>query len=592
MVVPCKKSAAQRARSCPAIPVQAKRGSAMVTSMSALLLVFMIGSATLSMSFQGASRSQLDVLRARSLALAEAGAEKGLHYLRTTAPNGARNGWRTSSLVESVVGQGDYTLTVEDGTGDNAGKVVVTSIGRATDGSVAVRRGVRVAVLVEREDISIWNNVIFGGVGQGGRSINGNVRIRGSVHLLGDGEDYTDQDGDGRWDAGETFTDNNGNGVWNAGEPYTDADSDGRYDSREPFVDINGNGNCDPPLTVTDLSTELGGTANIGNNYTGMPSLLQGKIPSITPTNYRSEPVQSLNAKLRVKHGRVDVSGNATVGDQQQTGGSPAVKEPLNGTFVSDGFGGNAGAASVYSDNGTSLKYNLGNMVQFPDLITPMVINGTSYTSYMQYLAGQALVINSPITLTPGTPFGPVSDGRGNMLAVDASGNIVIRGIVYVNGDIRTQRNGGNRSMTYSGRGTLVSTGNVHISTDLLPTGTFPTHSALGIVARRRCELATGSGDSQLTMAAAVYAQEQILSYKQNAIAGTFVTSYFNMQNVPDIYQVPSLVDNLPPGMPGSGRIWIKTIRTDSWREITVTGGSVWRGAAAGSVPTGVAVSE
>jgi hypothetical protein len=34
------------------------------------------------------------------------------------------------------------------------------------------------------------------------------------------------------------------------------------------------------------------------------------------------------------------------------------------------------------------------------------------------------------------------------------------------------------------------------------------------------------------------------------------------------MYQIPSLPDNLPPGMPGSTRIWVKTIRVDSWREI------------------------
>jgi len=218
-----------------------RRGSALVTSMSTMLLVFMVGSALLSTSVQNSSRAQYDVLRARAMALAEAGAEKAIHYLRTTAPNGSTTGWRTSGRVESVPNQGTYTLVVEDGSGENQGKIIITSTGRATDGHRFVRRAVRVAILLDREDVSVWNNVIFGGVGQGGRSINGNVRIRGSVHLLGDGEDYTDVDGDGHWDAGETFTDTNGNGVWNVGEPFSDADGDGRYDAREPFVDVNGN---------------------------------------------------------------------------------------------------------------------------------------------------------------------------------------------------------------------------------------------------------------------------------------------------------------------------------------------------------------
>ena len=76
------------------------------------------------------------------------------------------------------------------------------------------------------------------------------------------------------------------------------------------------------------------------------------------------------------------------------------------------------------------------------------------------------------------------------------------------------------------------------------------------------------SGDSQLTMAGAFYAQEQVVSQKQNELAGTFVSSYYSMQNVPHMYQVPTLTDNLPPGMPGATPLWIVTTRVISWREI------------------------
>jgi hypothetical protein len=88
------------------------------------------------------------------------------------------------------------------------------------------------------------------------------------------------------------------------------------------------------------------------------------------------------------------------------------------------------------------------------------------------------------------------------------------------------------------------------------------------MVARRRLELATGGGDAQLKMVGAFYAQEQIVSQKQNEIAGTFVSSYFSMQNVPHMYQVPELAQNLPPGMPGSEPIWIVTTQVNSWKEI------------------------
>ena len=547
-----------------------RRGSTLIISMTVLFVVFMVGSGILSLGLQSMRRGQFDTMRLRSLAFAEAGVERALYYLRTTAPDGTSNGtWRTTGWSETIDTGGTFTVRVEDGQGTNTGRIVITSSGRVSDGTYRLTRTVRVVTMITREDISIWNNAIFGGVGQSGRSINGNVRVRGSVHLLGDGEPFTDVDGDGRWDAGEPYTDSNGNGVWNVGEPYTDADGDGRRDAGEPYNDVNGNGFRDPPLTVTDLSTELGGDANIGNNYDLMPSSLRNLLPQPPLEYFKGESVESLQAKLRVKHGRVNVNGTATAGDPQALGGSPPVKETLAGAYVSDGFGGTAGAANVYSDNGTQKRYDLGTILTFPTLTEPIVKNGVPYASYMDYLRASGMVISGDLELKAGTAYGPVSDGRGNSLSVDSTGLISIQGIVYVEGDIELKRDGGNQNMRYSGRGSLVSTGSVSISTHIVPTSaTFPINHTFGVIARRRIELATGSGDSQLTLAGAFYAQEQIVSQKQNELAGTFVTSYFSMQNVPHMYQVPVLPDYLPPGMPGAGRIWVKSVRVDSWREV------------------------
>src|SRR5687767_2400634 len=161
------------------------RGAALVTAMLVIMMVLITGSGVLSLSMQAARRGKYDALRMRAVALAEAGAEKALHYLRTVAPDGSTDGWRTNGLTETVANQGDYTMTVTDGTGPNAGKVIVECTGHAQDGSMEAWRAIRVTAVVDREDLSVWNNVIFGGVGQAGKSIQGNVRIRGSVHLLG-----------------------------------------------------------------------------------------------------------------------------------------------------------------------------------------------------------------------------------------------------------------------------------------------------------------------------------------------------------------------------------------------------------------------
>ncbi len=546
------------------------RGSALLTAMMVLFVVIFIGAGLLSLGMQASLRGEHDALRSRALSLAEGGAEVALKYLRTRAPNGTTDGsWRVQNWTETVNGQGEFTLNVQDGTMDNDGRVVIVSTGRAVDGGYTRTRTVRVVAKITHEDVSVWNNSIFGGVGQAGRSINGNVQVRGNVHLLGDGEDYTDVDVDGRWDAGEGYTDQNGNGSYDLGEPYSDTDGDGHRDAREPWDDVNGNGLRDPELTVTDMGSEYGGTAAIGNNYSGMPSLLRNTLPPIPTPRFKGELVESLGAKLRVKHGRVDINGTAAVGQPHMTGGYPPVKETMDGVYVSDGFGGNTGASGVHSDNGHKTRYTLGDLVEFPRLTAPTVKNGINYPSYMEYLRQTGLEITGPLTITPGTAYGPISDGRGNSLSVDALGNITIRGIIYVNGDIKVARNGGSKSMRYTGRGTLVSTGTTYVSTDLMPaTGTFPITQALGVIARRRIELATQGGDSQLLLTGAFYAQEQIMSQKQNELAGTFVTSHFSMQNVPHMYQVPTLPDNLPPGMPGSERIWINTVEIQSWREM------------------------
>ena len=566
--------------------VRHPRGGALLTSLAITMVLFITGTSVVALSIQSMRRARLDTLRTRALALADAGISKAVYYIRTTAPDGTTDGsWRTTGRTESVVGQGDYTMSVVNGTGDAAGKLILTATGRAVDGgdatststnmaratksSIEVRRTVRVIAKLSLEDVSVWNNAIFGGVGQNGQSINGNVLIAGSVHLMGDGETYTDVDGDGHWDNDEPYTDLNHNGKYDLGEPYTDVDGDGHRDAKEPFIDVNGNGVCDPPLTVTNLSSDFGGTAGVQNNYSAMSSQLYNLLPPLPTTTFKGETVQTLSAKFRAKHGYVSLSGSATIGQPQATGGSPAVKETMDGVYVSDGFGGNQGASQVYSDNGTTAKYDLPDgIVTFPNVSAPVTLGGVAYNSYMDYLKANALVLTGPLNLAPNQNMSPQKDKLGNSIQVNGSGTMSINGIIFVNGDININSANGNKQLSYSGRGTLVSTGNIYVHTNLLPTAyNFPIIHALGMISQHNLYLATGSGDSQLELAGAFYAQQQIVSAFQNEIAGTFVSSYYSMTNVPHMFQVPTLPDNLPPGMPGAGRIWVKSVRIDSWRE-------------------------
>lgn len=555
-----------------------RRGSGMVLSFFALMLVVAFGVSLVSIAWSSLSLSRRDALRARALACAEAGIDRAESFLLSGGPSGEEIGkWRTShpsSDPNDHSGDTFYIMNLapgetcricaRDGTGITAGKIVVTSIGTVTEGSITVTRTIRVVLNFRKENVCVWNNVIFGGVGQSGKSINGNVAIRGSVHLLGDGESFTDLDGDNRWDAGESYTDSNSNGQYDLGEPYVDTDGDGHRDSREPFEDVNGNGTRDPALTVTDMASEIAGTANLGNNYSGMPVDLRSRLPAPPQTVFNGELVETLNAKLRVKHGRVNISGSASVGMPNVAGNS--IKETVDGTYVSDGFGGNKGTAGVYSDNGFTNGYDLSEgLVRMPVIDSgEYTKDGVTYSNYLAYLRANATVYSGNLSLQKGVAT--TISGPNGSLTLDAAGNLTVSGIVFVNGNISF---GPSKSrIIYSGKGTLVTPYSVYVHCDLLPKTNFPRNDVLGLIAGDRIELATGSGDAQLTMAIAMYAQHKVISVKQSEIAGTMVSSYYEMSNVPKVYQVPELADNLPPGMPGDDPIWIVSLDVESWQEI------------------------
>ena len=545
----------------------------MVIAFFTLMVLFAFGISYISIASSSLITSKRDVMRARAIACAEAGVDKAISLLMTGEDPGT---WRNhpssdpddhsgDTIYSEPLGEGEsYTVCARSGSGVTAGKVVITSFGTVTQGDTSTKRTIKVVLDYRKDNVSVWNNVIFGGVGQAGKSINGNVAIRGSVHLLGDGEEYTDIDGDGNWDDNESYTDSNHNGQYNLGETYIDTDGDGHRDSREPFVDVNGNGLRDPALTVTDMAEELSGTANVGNNYNGMPTELRSRIPNPPQVSYGGETVDSLSAKLRVKHGRVNISGSATVGNADTPNNSQ--KETMDGVYVSDGFGGNKGSSSVNADNGYSNGYDLGD-----EVVTLPVVDSGAYTSndvtysnYLAYLQANATVHVGDLNVNKGTAM-TISGPKGS-LTIDAGGNMTLSGIVYVTGNISF---GPSKSrIIYQGSGTLATPQSSYVHCDLLPKTNFPMNDVLGLIAGDKIELATGGGDAQLTMAIAMYAQHKIISSKQSEIAGTIVSSYYQMSNVPRIYQVPELANHLPVGMPGRDPIWIMGVTVESWQEI------------------------
>jgi len=371
------------------------------------------------------------------------------------------------------------------------------------DGSYTLEAERRILALLRAREISPWNNAIFAGEGQAGMVINGNVDIRGSVHLLG------------------------------------------------------------TSLASSDLAMEFSGSGNVWNNYSGMPADLAARVPSIAKS-YGGVMLDCLEAEVRVQHGKVGLSGTSTLGQPDVQGNG--TKEMLEGTYITDGYGGNSGEENVYSDNGTRSPYDLDEFdIKFPRLSEPY----GEYSSYLNYLRANALVISDPQELSelgdiiPGSLFS--YENENGHISMDGNGLLSIRGIVVVEGDVNFDKDGSDKIIEYVGKGTLVSATSVGVKCNILTQSlsTYPSVDILGVMAADTVTFAS----AQINVMGVFYAENEIVSSKQTSVTGTFFSQYFDMGlNVPAIYQVPDVVKNLPPGMIGDFRVW--TVKKVTWGEI------------------------
>jgi len=376
----------------------------------------------------------------------------------------------------------------------------------------------RIQAYLKVLNLNPWNNVIFAGTGQGGgNAISGNVKIRGSVHILG------------------TLL-NSGNAA----------------------MDLNGGG-------------------NIGNNYKNLDPALDAKLPDAPIVNGE----ESLSAEVRIKNGRLDLSGSDTAGDPNDTSCSPCRKELLNGTYVTNGYGGNKGTANVYSDNGTSNGYDADDSVRFPGFSDPYKgyerYGDTDLDPSNDYVHASGGTLSPQSVFNKDTSFSFSTDGANctvatNCIAWSNPGTgtltLTIKGVVYVNGDIDFgNQNPSATVVNYQGKGTIVSlTGTIRVHNNLLSVGTFPTTDVMGFVAKNRVEIGAVSGESQLKVIGAFYGENEIVMGNQCQVAGTFNSNHFTINQTPSIYQVPSLINNLPPGLIADQSVF--TIKIQSWEEV------------------------
>lgn len=438
----------------------------------------------------------------------------------------------------------------------------------------------RVQVVLFGTNVNVWNNAIFAGSGGVAGLINGNVSIHGSVHLLG---------------------------------------------NDLPEGDI-------AAMISLDLST---GTPGIYNNYSAHAAgnaasdEVLARVPPLPTVTWNGETIESLTAKLRVKNGYVAMGGNATVGfadlvgDQDglgvDGGGNPlGVKETVVGTFVNDGWTGTSVAddgnrgdpEAVFSDNGWDNLYDLGDKVPFPtyandggvDHLDYYLEEGGSGEGFHQVKQGDMAIDTRRSYYWNSTSGTEVSNGTpgsttgGNYMPTmaeltdpaseyyndhyvwfDASNNrMFVNGRVAIDGNLSFTGQGNDKTINYTGRGTLLTYdadgsgngGDVTINTSLLTMNadgstalSFPGYAAtetgniLGIMAEDQMFLGQ---TSQMEIMGGFYAQNEIEMNRQTVIMGTIVSNFFDMVGqVPRIYQVP----DLPQG-------WDDVLRMIGWRPI------------------------
>ncbi len=512
--------------------VNNEKGSLLVMTLLLVVVLLILGSAFVAISMAESRVAERERRTVLAFHIAEAGIAQAVYDLRedflsdTSNPSWADGDINNYTInlpdttnfyampySNTALNGGSYSVTVKKETTDGR-EISIRSTGTLGDASETIQ------VYARMTSISPWDNAIFAGSGgdpgTGATTIAGCVNISGSVHILGTG------------------------------------------------------------LGSTDYAVELGGTAElIGNNYSAMAADLQRRLPSLPTTVFNGETVETLSAVLRVKNGIVGLDGNSSVGVTDVPGN--LYKETADAVYSNDGFGGNSGSANVFSDNGWSNNYDMGDAISFPSLSDPYM----GYPSYQQYLYDNALVISDAgdlaqlANITAGSSFTITDAGGKGSISMDGTGNLTVDGIIYVEGgDLNIT---GASDVIFSGKASVLVTGNIAVDTNLVtpavPVGgehNFPyvqstgDENIIGFMTPNDISLGTSA---QLDIMGLFYAENKVTINKQTDLMGSIVTNYFDLTGqVPNIYQVPEAKNYLPPGMIGSSGGWSMALL--SWQRV------------------------
>ena len=362
---------------------------------------------------------------------------------------------------------------------------------------------VRADIRTQLHAHGVWDNAIFADAGAGGGTINGHVAVRGSVHMIGD--------------------------------------------------------ELAPP------TIELGGSADIRNNYGDAVDWFgatdAAKLPALPTVVVNGVTVETLDTVVRAQHADISLTGSAYIGEVNDDGNS--IKETID-AVRSDGSVGPSSA--VNSDSWGAYDTD---QVEFPALADPYTdpATGTPWATHADFLDSNSLTITETEISESVVAFSH-SDGNGNSISWDPSTlTLDISGIIKIDGSVRLgQPHGqpGLRGVNYQGTGSIYATNDIHVDGFVVPVGDYLADGNLGLIATDDVLIDEAT---QVSVFAAVYAQDEISVTKQTAIAGALVSTTFDLgSNVPGVFHVPSLSTSLPPGMPGGARIVsIEQIEVANW---------------------------
>ena len=388
-------------------------------------------------------------------------------------------------------------LTLPVGATGNSGAVQPSLANISSDMQVTVRR------------LTVWDNAIFGGTGQAGKSMNSNVQVRGSIHIAGD-----------------------------------------------PTPDIN-----------------QGGTAFVLNHYRGAGDndnfgAAATKLPAVPKVEDASgNMVESLDAEVRVQGGNINLSGNVLWGEADVPGNG--YKEELDG-FYCDGPLNLSGSAAVHHTDAGGYDAS---GIEFPSLEDPYYDQAAHPGSHRDYLdtVGYAIPVSEISENTPGFMYDDMNGNSATW--DPATGTLDIEGIIRVAGNlhIATKNEGvayrGEGTIYASGdihiHGDLMPTGDYLDTLD-------PDMNNLGLIAGDDMNIASGPGESWVIVMAALYANDKTKVAKQTRIAGAIVANYFDLgTNVPRVFQAPGLASHLPPGMPGADpMLFVTGVDVTNWYQV------------------------